>query len=254
MQQKASKKQLLSSCSLALKSSLAHVNELSGPCQFRLRQDRCLLLRQDRCLLLRQDRCLLLRQDRFLLLRQDRCLSSSHLSCLNSRHLSCLNMYQQGPESSLTFASELFNARWHEERSCFWKLPAAFFWRFLVILNVFVCDMLLKNTCKNQHKYGRKISENGPKMVPKPLQNRSQRGSGGLLGATLETRCFQDVIFDDFGSILGPPLGPFWGHFGHHFFDVSLGWLFDGFGLHLGSQNTSKMKPNRGSKSKAEFY
>ena len=32
MQQKASKKQLLSSCHLALKSSLANVNELSGPC------------------------------------------------------------------------------------------------------------------------------------------------------------------------------------------------------------------------------
>ena len=32
MQQRSSKKQLLSSCSLALKSSLAHVNELSGPC------------------------------------------------------------------------------------------------------------------------------------------------------------------------------------------------------------------------------
>ena len=26
---------------------------------------------------------------------------------------------KEGPESSLTFASELFNARWHEERSCF---------------------------------------------------------------------------------------------------------------------------------------
>ena len=32
MQQKASKTQLLSSCRLALKSSLANVNELSGPC------------------------------------------------------------------------------------------------------------------------------------------------------------------------------------------------------------------------------
>ena len=32
MQQGASKKQLLSSCHLALKSSLANVNELSGPC------------------------------------------------------------------------------------------------------------------------------------------------------------------------------------------------------------------------------
>ena len=91
-------------------------------------------------------------------------------------------------------------------------------------------------------------------MVPKPLQNRSWRGSGGLLGATLETRCFQDLIFDDFGSILGPPLGPFWDHFGHHFFDVFLKWLFDGFGLHLGSQNTSKMRAKRGSKSKHENH
>ena len=32
MQQRASKKQLLSSCHLALKRSLANVNELSGPC------------------------------------------------------------------------------------------------------------------------------------------------------------------------------------------------------------------------------
>ena len=32
MQQRASKKQLLSSCHLALSSSLANVNELSGPC------------------------------------------------------------------------------------------------------------------------------------------------------------------------------------------------------------------------------
>ena len=32
MQQRASKKQLLSSCHLALKHSLANVNELSGPC------------------------------------------------------------------------------------------------------------------------------------------------------------------------------------------------------------------------------
>ena len=79
-------------------------------------------------------------------------------------------------------------------------------------------------------------------MVPKPLQNRSWRGSGGLLGATLETRCFQDLTFDDFGSILGPPLGPVWAHFGHHVFDVFLKWLFDGLGLHLGSQNTSKMR------------
>ena len=30
-----------------------------------------------------------------------------------------------------------------------WKLSAVFFWWFLVILNVFVCNMLLQNACKN---------------------------------------------------------------------------------------------------------
>ena len=44
---------------------------------------------------------------------------------------------------------------------------------------------------------------------------------------------------------LGLPLGPVWAHFGHHVFDVFLKWLFDGLGLHLGSQNTSKMRPKR---------
>ena len=133
-----------------------------------------------------------------------------------------------------------------------WKLCAALFCWVLAILNVFVCNVLLQNAYKDHQTYVRQTEENGPKMVPKPLQNRSWRGSGGLLGATLETRCFQDLIFDDFGSILGPPLGSFWGHFGHHFFDVFLKWLFDGFGLHLGSQNTSKSRPQRGSKSKHE--
>ena len=136
-----------------------------------------------------------------------------------------------------------------------WKLSAAFFWWFLVILNVFVCNMLLQNACKNhQTYYIRKTDENGPKMVPKPFRNRSWRGSGGHLGATLETRCFQDLIFDDFGSILGPPLGPVWAHFGHHVFDVFLKWLFDGLGLHLSSQNTSKMRPKKGLKLKAEIH
>ena len=83
-----------------------------------------------------------------------------------------------------------------------WKLSAAFFWCFLNF-SVFVCNMLLQNACKHHQTYVRKSDEHGPKMVPKPLQNRSWRGSGGLLVATLETRCFQDLIFDDFGSILG---------------------------------------------------
>ena len=102
-----------------------------------------------------------------------------------------------------------------------------------------------KECLRKSLKICQKTDENGPKWLPKPLQNRPWRGSGGLLGGTLETRCFQDIIFDDFGSILGPPLGPVWAHFGHRFFDVFLKCLFEGFGLHLGSQNTSKMRPKR---------
>ena len=135
-----------------------------------------------------------------------------------------------------------------------WKLSAALLWCFLVILNVCVCNMLLKNACKHHQHYVRKTDENDRKMVPKPLPNRSWRGSGGHLGATLETRCFQDFIFDYFGSILAPPLGPIWAHFGHMFFDVFLKWRFDGIGLHLDSQNTSKMRPKRGPKPKPEFH
>ena len=123
-----------------------------------------------------------------------------------------------------------------------------------MILNVFVSNMLLQNACNNHQNDVRKTDEHGPTMFPKPLQNRSWRGSGGHLGATLETRCFQDLIFDDFGSILGPPLGPVWAHFGRHVFDVFLKWLFDGLGLHLGSQNTSKMRPKRVPKPRPENH
>ena len=131
-----------------------------------------------------------------------------------------------------------------------WKLAAAFFRWFLVILNVFVCNRLLKNACQNHQNYVRQTNENGPKMVPKPLQNRSWRGSGGLLGATLETRCFQDLIFDDFGSILEPPLRPCWAHFGYHFFAVFLKWLFDGLGLHLGLPEHLQNETQKGVKIK----
>ena len=93
-------------------------------------------------------------------------------------------------------------------------------------------------------------------MIPKPFQNRFWRGSGGHLGATLGTRCFQDFIFDDFGSILGNPLGPpflilsimFLMFFGSGF------CFFGGLGLHFGSQNASKMRPKRGLKPKHEIH
>ena len=152
------------------------------------------------------------------------------------------------------FASELFNARWHEERSCFLEALCCILLMIPCDVERFCLQMLLQNACKNHQKYVGKTDDNGLKMVPKPLQNRSWRGSGGHLGATLETRCFQDLMFADFGSILGPPLGPVWGHFGHHFFDVFLKWLFDGLGLHLGSQNTSKMRPKRVPKPKPEIH
>ena len=68
-------------------------------------------------------------------------------------------------------------------------------------------------------KYESKTDENGPKWVPKPFQNRSWRGSGGFLGASFETRCFQDLIFDDVGSIWDPQR--LWDQFG-----VILGIIF----------------------------
>ena len=118
----------------------------------------------------------------------------------------------------------------------------------------FVCNMLLKNACKHHQKNVRQTHETCAKMVPKPLQNRSWRGSGGLLGATLETRCFQDFIVDDFGSILGPPFGSTLGSCWVSFSGGFLKCLFEGFGLHLGSQNTSKMRPKRGSTTRPQNH
>ena len=97
-----------------------------------------------------------------------------------------------------------------------WKLSAAFSW-FPCDFECFCLQHAAKECIEKSQKNVRKTDENGSKMVPKPPQNRSWRGSGGHLGATLETRCFQDLIFLDLGSILGPPLGPVWRHFGYHF-------------------------------------
>ena len=85
------------------------------------------------------------------------------------------------------------------------------------------------------------------KMVPKWSQASPKsilEGSGGHLGATLEARCFQDLTFDDFGSNLGPPLGPVWAHFGHQFcwcfFEVAFWWPWPPFGLPKHLQNETQ--------------
>ena len=98
-----------------------------------------------------------------------------------------------------------------------WKLSAAFFWWFLVILNVFVCNMLLQNACKNHQKYLRKTDENDPKWVPKPLQNRSWRGLEASWGPSLK----QGASKTSFLMILAPFWDPLWDQF-----EVILGIMF----------------------------
>ena len=92
----------------------------------------------------------------------------------------------------MTFASVLFNARWHEKRSCF--LGA-----LCCILLITSCDFecfglqhAAQEYLQKSQNYIRKIDESGSKMVPKPLQNRAWRRSGGHLGAIFEERWIQD--------------------------------------------------------------
>ena len=49
-----------------------------------------------------------------------------------------------------------------------------------------------------------KSNKNEAKIVPKPYQNRCWRGSGGHLGALLDKRLPQNIILNDFGTLLGP--------------------------------------------------
>ena len=82
----------------------------------------------------------------------------------------------------MTFASELFNARWHEERSCFLKALCCI---LLVIPDDFArfsCNMLLQNACKNHQN----MLEKSTKMVPKWSPNLSKMETGGGLEATWE--------------------------------------------------------------------
>ena len=70
-----------------------------------------------------------------------------------------------------------------------WKLSAAFCWWLLVILNVFVCNMLLQNACKiTKH-----MSEKLTKLVQQLFQNLSKIDPGGCLEATWEPPLKQDA-------------------------------------------------------------
>ena len=91
-------------------------------------------------------------------------------------------------------------------------------------------------------------------MVPKRLQNWSWRGSDRPLGSFPWNKVLPRPNFwwcwIHLGSPFGPSLTSCWVSFLHVFSK----WLFDGLGLYLGSQNTSIMRPKRGSKPKVEIH
>ena len=89
------------------------------------------------------------------------------------------------------------------------------------------------------------MSETLTNMVPKWFQNLSKIDPGGGLEATWEPPLKQGASKISFLTTLAP----FWDQFGFMLsiiFVDFLKWLFDGIGLHLGSQNTPKMRPQRG--------
>ena len=96
------------------------------------------------------------------------------------------------------------------------------------------------------------------KLMPKWSQHLSKIDPGGGLEATWEPPLKQGASKTSCLMILAPFWDPLWDQFGVMlgiiFVDVFLKWLFDGLGLHLGSQKTSKMRSKRVSKTKAEFH
>ena len=79
-----------------------------------------------------------------------------------------------------------------------------------MLLNVFVCNVLLQNAYKNHQTYVRKTDENGPKMVP----NLSKVDPGGGLEASWEPPLKQDASKTSFLTILAPFWDPLWDQFG----------------------------------------
>ena len=94
-------------------------------------------------------------------------------------------------------------------------------------------------------------------MVPQLSQKLSKIDPGGGLEATWEPPLKQGASKTSCLMIVAPFWEPLWDQFGLMLgiiFFCFLKWLFDGLGLHLGSPNTSKMRPKRGSKPKAEIH
>ena len=86
-------------------------------------------------------------------------------------------------------------------------------------------------------------------MVAKCSQNLSKIDPGGALEASWEPPLKQGVSKTSFLTILAPFWDPLWDHFaimfGIIFVDVFLECRFEGFGLHLGSQNRVPKKQQK---------
>ena len=134
-----------------------------------------------------------------------------------------------------------------------WKLSAAFFWWFLVILNVFVCNMLLQNACKNHQTYVGKTDE----MVPKWSQNLSKIDPGGALEATWEPPLKQGASKTSFLTILAPFWDPLWDQFGLILGIIFLMFFWSGFLMALASiwapKTPPKWDPKGGQNQKLKF-
>ena len=118
-----------------------------------------------------------------------------------------------------TCASKDRKARWRslvsfsmqdgaKREAASWKLSAASFWWLLVILNVFVCNMLLKNACANHRTYNRK--QNSQKWS----QNLSKIDPGGAPETTSEPPLKQGAPKTSLLMIFAPIWNPLWDRFG----------------------------------------
>ena len=97
---------------------------------------------------------------------------TGQMSAVQTRQMSSVEIGQSPvsivPESSMTFASELFDARLHEERSCFLEALCC-------ILLMTPCDFErfclqhASKECMQNSSNVRKWSQNGPKTSPKSI-------------------------------------------------------------------------------------